>query len=790
MALLLPLVRVDKQKRLIEEGRSKVLTKGDRALLLALDWDLARSDAIPGDRVHPLGETRWAVGRGTQGGTSWRIVELADLAQIHHPAWLWTQDAWFDGGGGAGPEPRTVPLKRALRQAARMLGSTRKTSILLAATVAHLRRKDRRPLAIVTDPAHLLGAGEPARWFLLALFGCLPAQMALPLRVGAYEPLPDPKYWDLVFATAPAEGFDVIEPERVPNNIGDDLVAWYIRKRLLDGEPELVEAIAPLWEDDAKDPWEACLERQLAIEGPAAVSIDRDTLVEHFPVAHKLVAMRVRGGSQITEKMAHEIAAITIKTGDVSIWENLRTYSKRERTRAFRAWLATSHKYPPSEALLEAIGEVRPPATKTTEWLCGLLRWLGTGAAPLAAAHLVEQTLREDLQQPDMPSRAAAFVELIYALVRLGRPVDALAALFSPIGETLARGGSARTLAHVWLLLPTEHRTDEVTGNLVRLLGMGPDGDAAAWFLWKALYREGSQPQADAVLRHWALFRGTRPPTGRDRFMRQLRGMAHAETWVRIVVQHAPHKHLAQLLEPVISTRDAELWRLAEAKWATAHNPIPRDRFVGLYAFLPNGAEILEGLAFDLLTELLATTSFPDAQVAEVAGAFAEAPEPSSVWMWAAVAASEPEQFDEATIDATVHAFCAVPPRRPDERQLGEAIARRLGFASTWEPMDHARWLVRLILAPDGDATRYNQALALSMLRSLLKRADGMDRMVTMAKAIFELPPDHEALRTYIEDLLPQLWKDGPPDEFVREVEPKKQPTEIRSAWRAAFGSL
>ncbi|MBW1878559.1 MAG: hypothetical protein JRJ84_09380, partial [Deltaproteobacteria bacterium] len=48
MALLLPQVKVDKRKRLIKEGRSKILTKGDRALLLALDWDLSKSDAISG----------------------------------------------------------------------------------------------------------------------------------------------------------------------------------------------------------------------------------------------------------------------------------------------------------------------------------------------------------------------------------------------------------------------------------------------------------------------------------------------------------------------------------------------------------------------------------------------------------------------------------------------------------------------------------------------------------------------------------------------------------------------
>ena len=76
------------------------------------------------------------------------------------------------------------------------------------------------------------------------------------------------------------------------------------------------------------------------------------------------------------------------------------------------------------------------------------------------------------------------------------------------------------------------------------------------------------------------------------------------------------------------------------------------------------------------------------------------------------------------------------------------------------------------------------------MLQSMLKRADGTDRVNAIGRAIFELPPDHPALRFFIERVLPRLWEGGPPKPFMDAVQVHKQPTEIRSVWRQAFGSL
>jgi len=790
MALVLPLVKVDRRKRLIATTRDDVLSKADRGLLLNLDWDLARDDAIVGDRVLPLPDDRWAVGRGVPHGTVYRVVELPDLATLRHPAWLWNEDDWFKTQRESGPAPRTVTLKRTLRQAARLVQSTRKVTRLVAATIAHLRRPERRPLAIVTDDAHLRGPGQGARWFSLALLSCIPPQLGLTLRIGCAEPRPDPRLWDIVLTTERPKGFDVVEAHKPPEDLDDDVVAWYIRKRLTQGEPELVEAIATLWDESAEDPWGACLERQFAQEGPAAISLDREALQEQFPVAHRITLARIRGGARITGRLANELAAVTAKSSDPDLWRPLLTYSDRERARAFSAWLAIANRYPPDDALLEVIAAARPAHAQPVAWMSSLLRWLAMGKAPLAAAHLLQQALEEDPDHPDLASRASVFMELVVALLDAGRPVDAMSALFSPAAQHLADQGAGRTLAQVWLQLPTSYRTDAALDDLVGLLGRYDDRGLAAWFLWRGQLAQGLEARADATLERWAILRCAHPPEGPDALIDQVGGTPLAERWVRTIAAHAPHPHLQILLQPAIAARDAKLWDLAEQEWTRTHNPIPRDRFVGLGAFLPDGAAVLEERALVVLEETLSTANFPDPEVAMVASLFAEAPRPSSVWMWTAVAASEPDQFKPATIDATVHAFCGTPPRRPDDRRLGLSVARRLGFASMWSPLEHARWLVRMILAPDGDASGYNRALGLAMLQSMLNRADGLDRVIAIAKALFDLPPDHEALRFFIEDVLPRLWREGPPEAFMRAVQVHKQPTEIRSAWRQAFGHL
>ena len=280
---------------------------------------------------------------------------------------------------------------------------------------------------------------------------------------------------------------------------------------------------------------------------------------------------------------------------------------------------------------------------------------------------------------------------------------------------------------------------------------------------------------------------GGRFSTGPDALMAHLQGTEAAARWVRSAALAATPAHLRLLLHPVIGRGPQALLLDAEAEWSRARAPTARQRFIALSAYVPEASEVFEGRAREILRVLLDKVPFPDAEVAEVASALASTGR-SPLWMWLAVAASAPDQYDVETIDATVHAFCGAPPRNPAEREMALICARRLGGALPWEPLDHARWIVRLTLAPDGDASGFNRTLALAMLKAILKRTDGLDRIVAMAHAILELPPDHEALHAFIEDLLPRLWRQGPPDAFLDRVPIEHQPTEIKSAWRAAFG--
>src|SRR5690606_33650149 len=90
------------------------------------------------------------------------------------------------------------------------------------------------------------------------------------------------------------------------------------------------------------------------------------------------------------------------------------------------------------------------------------------------------------------------------------------------------------------------------------------------------------------------------------------------------------------------------------------------------------------------------------------------------IWAWIALTATVPDFFDDATVDATVVAFCEDPPVGP-MREVALLAAQALGRADRWEPIDHARWIVRLSLAPD-DGAGFHLALATALAQGLAAR--------------------------------------------------------------------
>jgi hypothetical protein len=159
---------------------------------------------------------------------------------------------------------------------------------------------------------------------------------------------------------------------------------------------------------------------------------------------------------------------------------------------------------------------------------------------------------------------------------------------------------------------------------------------------------------------------------------------------------------------------------------------------------------------------------------------------PSPLWSLVAVTSAPVDRFDDETLDAAVVDFCATTFLPDEVKEVALACAEQLGAAEGFDALDHARWLVRISLAPDG--SRITPELTLSMVRGVAGRTDGLQRMEAIALALLELPPEHPALLAFVHFLLPRAWDDGVPDRFVETVPIEAVPHTLRSAWRHACG--
>jgi hypothetical protein len=180
--------------------------------------------------------------------------------------------------------------------------------------------------------------------------------------------------------------------------------------------------------------------------------------------------------------------------------------------------------------------------------------------------------------------------------------------------------------------------------------------------------------------------------------------------------------------------------------------------------------------ALDLLGEALGASDFPDVVLASAAESMARADRADPVWGWVAVTAAPPSHWDDETIDATVVAFCAnaLPAATA---ALASVAMKRLGQASEWEPLDHARWIVRLALAPAGEA---NEPLLVALLQGIRARPDATSFMADLVRLLFELPPDHEAPQLLLEELEPAGWCGPPLRDVIAAVGPSNIPLSLR----------
>lgn len=789
MALVLPRIVVDLTGPAprARGQHGALLRPGELTWLLGFDQDRGvRAGSGTVDRCVALGGRRWAVGRRHAGHVIWRLLDEDAVRRLGHPAWLWTRDWWFDPtlpDDRPGPTPPALPLRTVLQAAAPLAESRRRLIKTLAATVAALRRRQLgerpQPVAVVVPTAVVTSASAPARSFALALLTCLPPDLRDAARVAVGELAPDPERLDLVVCDAAPAGFQLVDAADPPGE-GDDLVAYYIRNRLHAGDSEAVEAAAFL-SSDAPDGWGEAVAALLRQGGPGLSDFGDEALARDPEGTVRAIAARLRAGATVDERLLDILVKVTLRTRDPRPWLALVGRPAVVRARAVQALLARSSDLEPKGPLIKALGALYPPGAEIGPWLEALLGWVQAGHPQ--AVEVLQHTLLDWPASRTRATRASLWSEVVRTLVRLRRYDAAMDAVVSPLSRELAREGAGRAVASNWGAIPAEVRSPEKLAELVDLLAEAADAGPAVAMLFR--YIRDSQAEVLALVTRWtALARADDPD---DPVLELVRSSDYLADWVRDAVQRGAPEEAELLVSRLARGPEDPVWEVAAEALFDPDADDPRGQ---LLAMRPLGSAVarLAGRSHELLGLTLSSARYPDPELTELARELAEVPGRSQVWPWIAISAAPTGRFDDATVDATVAAFCEAPPASVAEQELALVSARALGEADGAEPIDHARWIVRLCLAPD-DGTAFQIALATAMVQGLATQPEAAVRMAAITNLLLDLEADHPALLTFVTYLLPNAWLGGLPRMYIQAVETERLHDSIATTWRDLVGA-
>ncbi|MEQ1570084.1 MAG: hypothetical protein ABMA64_30905 [Myxococcota bacterium] len=706
------------------------------------------------DRCVPLSGRSFAIGQRRGDDTLWRIVGPEDAEQLSgNPAWLWTSEAWFDPALGRAARARAAtptPLRQLVRMMAPLGGRNRRTVKALAAVVASLRTPGAGPVAVLVERDLLTSASHPARWFALALLTILPPGRRDSIRISIGESNPSPSGYDLVITPDVPTGFVTVDATDPPDE-GDDLVAYYVRNRLNDDDPEALEAAAYLFDGDG-DRWGDGI-AALIRDGLPGVSEVTDATIDEDPErAVAALAARLRAGAPMEASVLEQLVRVTVRTHDPRPWRALARRPPLQRADAIDALLTHTPTAGarvdllPSPPLVAALTDLYPRGAPLEVWVPSLLRWLREGVDPEAVGAALLVTLSEWPRSREAPGLLADGVR---QLVAVGRTDLAGGLLGSPVAARLVRDGAGAELVPLWESVGSVE-PERITTFVEAYRGEGAPGDAPAQvarLLGAVLDRE---PLARAVVDAWSVDRRAGPDD---------------PVWV------------AASSSPVASA-----WRGGpsvvplSAEVMLDDDSAEHDARQVLVTLSRGGYEALPARASELLASALATAALPDAELSEAAEALASCDGAAPLWGLVAVSAAPPDAFDDDTIDATVVEFCA---GRLDSDTIAVASAafRALGAGRDWEPLDHARWLVRLALAPPGIG---NVPLVTALLGGIRQRADGVRFLSGVVAALVELPPDHEASVLLLQQLQAAGWDGASLGRVIETVGPINIPLSFR----------
>lgn len=767
MALELPYVHVrlgSGKPRVESLSRPAPLTPEDLTTLLALDVE-TQPQQPPGDRVVPLSDGAWAVGRGGFGGVTWRILSAADASRVPHPAWLWRSSRWFDPAAPPrGPIPNALPLRAQLDPASRLGGGSERTAALLASTIASLRRGS-APVAVVIDPTIVADPAPAGRWFLLALITMLPPSIRERLTMSTFEGNPSPEEWDLVVTSQPPAGFLHRRPEDHPA-LGGDLPATFLLECLQDDNPELAEEAAGWSQAGSADPWAAAIRQRWGGRHTATPAGER------------------RRHPRPTDPGA---PPRRLRLNTPEAWLSLSHRSEEERGRIVAAWLDREGALPPTESILGAVSHIRPKGADTGRWCEALLDWAEAGPSRVVATRLLADVVDNEPLPLEPSTRASLFTEVIRLLLDLGLFTDALAALSGPTAVSLAEAGAARVLTEAWVQLPQSRRPEAALSELVTMVIASPDGDEVVSHLWQALMVEERDNRADFVLREVCLRASMDNTVNLDALLAVLADSPQAMRWVGHAARIAPPHLLWSLVAPVCSGPNDPLWE--HCVDVRSQHAAPEDRIADLVALPQSQIKRLER-ELRRAAANVRVWRFPDESVAEGAARLADLPDRSQLWIWLHLCAAPPAATADGLMAAIVGAFCTRPPSNTEERRAAAAMAEALGAADGWSPLLHAELLLRLSLAPDGDGSGFAHDLSSSIARGMGRRSDNARHFAAVTDQLGGLPPEHPALAGFLNRLLPLAFPRGVPPDYINAVDSTRWTTPTVEAWRRVVESL
>ena len=733
----------------------------------------------PVERFIPLAGGRWAAGRRQQTTDVWRMVDDTTFDRLGHPAWLWTSDTWLDPAHAddeeAGLAPAHHPLRSLLKRAASASERQRDLVKAIGGIVASLR--DRRPVAVVVDEAALRATAQPAQALALAVLTILPPAWRRALRMSVGEVDVRSGEWDLVFTPDRPADYRIIDLADPPDE-GDDLVAYYVRNRLMGDDPEAVEAAAhrPA-PPDSQDPWGDAVGELLKEGVPGVTVVDPAWLDTQPERAVRALTARLRAGADLTPDVVQSLVEVTLATSDARPWAPLRSRTAVDRSTAVQALLATADALRPTDDLVRALAEAYPPGAPLEAWVSALLGWLhaGTCVDPVVAA--LTHTLTEWPLTATKATRSSVWSEVVYALVAQGLDDEAMDALVSPVARQLARDGTSRALAANWSIVPASFRDHDRLRKLVTLLTEAPDGAEATIDLLQHVH--GQPDEGRSILSAWVQHR--RAPDPNDILFRKVRNTALLDAWLVAALEGEDPVVAASRIEAWSTDEDDPLWVAAEQVHTRVEQLGHRDRFTALVAFQP-GLLALEPKARRLFHDAGPELTYPDAAVARAALALGRIEYASPLWPWVVVTASPPGAHPDATIDDAVVTFCASPPTTELELDGALASARALGRADLWEPLDIARWIVRISLASD-DPAKLTPRLALALMQGIDDRPDTVPQLIAITQPLLELPAEHPALVAFLSYLLPTTFPRGIPRLYAAAIDPSEVPGKLRTTW-------